>query len=176
MRKFPDKAGGLKDRQPMLSSGEDVTSISWRGKASIKTYTSSWSHSKLLSFSIKQWAFLVCQELNELRFFFRWLKGVNKPVKSTRTAGTRSRFLNKMPTTPFSRWRPTGSLLPRRALSQLSSALLPHRNSDSTVWAGFWELATLMNTSGDSSDRESQGEQDTCPVDTQSVFQCLRSS
>lgn len=29
MRKFPGKVGGLKDRQPMLSSGEDVTSISW---------------------------------------------------------------------------------------------------------------------------------------------------
>lgn len=31
IRKFPGKVGGLKDRQPMLSSGEDVTSISFIG-------------------------------------------------------------------------------------------------------------------------------------------------
>lgn len=33
IRKFPGKVGGLNDRQPMLSSGEDVTSISWGGKS-----------------------------------------------------------------------------------------------------------------------------------------------
>lgn len=33
MRKFPGKVGGLKDRHPMLSSGDDVTSMSWGGKA-----------------------------------------------------------------------------------------------------------------------------------------------
>jgi hypothetical protein len=38
IRKFPGKVGGLKDRQPILSSGEDVTSISWEGKVIIKMY------------------------------------------------------------------------------------------------------------------------------------------
>lgn len=36
IRKFPGKVGGLKDRQPMLSSGEDVTSISWGGTSGLK--------------------------------------------------------------------------------------------------------------------------------------------
>lgn len=41
IRKLPGKVGGLKDRHPMLSSGEDVTSISWGGKVRVEMHTPS---------------------------------------------------------------------------------------------------------------------------------------
>lgn len=150
MRKFPCKVGGLKDRQPMLSSGEDVTSMSCvGGEANVRCLRHHFIPNCLLSHRAPHTGLPLCSRIT------KWdlssiQKGNNKLAGgSTSTAGPRR----------STKWNARNHVvqiaLAPESWSWLSPPLLPHRSwFDSVGWA----LGTcmLMSTSSDSGDQESQ--------------------